>query len=69
MIDRGEAEKLAERINGTSVTIEVKVDPEGHMYGSVAAADIVHLFEKEGITLERRNVVLPKPIKKPGIFP
>ncbi len=69
VIDRGEAEKLAERINGMGVTIVVKVDPEGHMYGSVAAVDIVQLFEKEGIVLERRNVVLPKPIKEPGIFP
>ena len=39
------------------------------MYGSVAAVDIVQLFEKEGITLERRNIVLPKPIKEAGIFP
>ncbi|HEY5259946.1 MAG TPA: 50S ribosomal protein L9 [Rhabdochlamydiaceae bacterium] len=69
VLDRGEAEKLAERINGMSLTIEVKVDPEGHMYGSVAAVDIVQLFEKEGITLERRNVVLLKPIKEAGIFP
>ncbi len=69
VIDRGEAEKLAERINGMTLTVEVKVDPEGHMYGSVAASDIVHLFEKEGITLERRNIVLPKPIKEAGAFP
>ncbi len=41
------------------LSIEVKVDPDGHMYGSVAALDIVRLFEKEGIAIERRNVVLP----------
>lgn len=68
-IDRGEAEKLAAQIEGKVLSIEVKVDPDGHMYGSVAAADIVRLFEGEGITLERRNVVLVHPIKALGDHP
>lgn len=68
-IDRKEAEELAKQIEGKVLTIEVKVDPDGHMYGSVAALDIVRLFEKEGITLERRNIILPHPIKTLGVHP
>lgn len=68
-IDKKEAELLSEKVDGMVMTIEVKVDPDGHMYGSVAAADIVRLFEKEGIVLERRNIVLAHPIKTLGIHP
>src|SRR5262249_8551997 len=65
-VDRAEAEAQAKKIEGMALTIEVKVDPDGHMYGSVAAGDIARLFEREGIQLERRNIVLPQPIKQLG---
>lgn len=68
-IDRKDAEELATKVNDMTLTIEVKVDPDGHMYGSVAAVDIVRAFEKEGVTIERRNIVLPQPIKTLGTHP
>lgn len=67
--DRKDAEELAQKIEGMVLSIEVKVDPDGHMYGSVAALDIARLFEKEGIAIERRHVVLPHPIKTLGVHP
>lgn len=66
LIDKKDAEILAERIGVMELEITVKVDPEGHMYGSVSAIDIVKLFENEGIELEKRNVALPHPIKEIG---
>ncbi len=68
-IDRKEAETQASKIEGMALTVEVKVDPDGHMYGSVGAADIVRLLENEGITLERRHVTLAQPIKTLGTHP
>src|SRR5438445_11042849 len=35
--DRKESEELAVRLNGEALTFIVKVDHEGHMYGSVSA--------------------------------
>ena len=67
VVDKKEAEELSEKLNGMTLTIEVKVDPEGHMYGSVSATDIIHLFAKEGVELERKNIVLPHPIKALGV--
>jgi large subunit ribosomal protein L9 len=67
--DRKDAEELAREVEGMVLVIEVKVDPDGHMYGSVSALDIVRLFEKEGIVIERRNVVLAYPIKTLGVHP
>ncbi len=66
-VDLQEASAMAKRLDGFVCVHEVKVDPDGHMYGSVSALDIVHLLEKEGCVIERRNVVLPQPIKKIGV--
>ena len=68
-VDKTEAEQLAARIDGMVLTIEVKVDPDGHMYGSVTSLDIVRLFEEQDVKLERRNVVLQQPIKQLGVYP
>lgn len=65
--DKKDAEALAQRLEGKVLNIEVKVDPEGHMYGSVSAIDILHLFEREGIPISRRNILLPHPIKALGV--
>ncbi|MDF2576685.1 MAG: rplI [Chlamydiales bacterium] len=64
--DRQEAEMIASRIDGIQLSIEVKVDPEGHLYGSVSQVDIVNLLAKEGLTIERRHVVLAHAIKSTG---
>jgi large subunit ribosomal protein L9 len=66
-VDKKEAEDLATKLNGMTLTITVKVDPEGNLYGSVTQMDIVHLFEKEGVKLDRRNVLLPQHIKELGV--
>jgi len=65
-LDKSESLVLAERVGSMELSIVVKVDQDGHMYGSVAATDIVKLLEKEAIMLERKNVVLPQPIKEIG---
>lgn len=68
VVDKKESEELSARIQGMVLTKEVKVDPEGHMYGSVSALDIVHLFEEEGMKLEKRSIVLPHSIKELGVY-
>jgi large subunit ribosomal protein L9 len=66
--DKKEAEAIAEIIDDKTHTIEVKVDPEGHMYGSVSALDIIRLVhEHDGVELERRCVLLEHPIKTTGV--
>ena len=65
-IDKQESVKLSGLAEGKELLIEVKVDPAGHMYGSVSAQDIVKLFEEQGITLDRSNVALVHPIRVTG---
>ncbi len=66
LVDKKEAEALAEKLRGIVLTINVKVDPEGNMYGSVGPTDIIELFAKEGVTVDRRNIGLNKSIKEVG---
>ncbi len=68
-VDKKEAEDQAAKLQGLVLKITVKVDPEGHMYGSVGASDIIELFSKEGIVVGKRNIGLNKPIKATGVHP
>jgi large subunit ribosomal protein L9 len=68
-VDRKEAEELAAKLQGLTLTTTVKVDQEGNMYGSVGYADIIELFAKEGLQMDRRNIGLNKPIKTTGAHP
>jgi len=66
VIDRKESEELAMQVEGTALEIRVKVDPEGHMYGSVSAGDIAQLFQEKGLPVEKKSVLVTKPIKVTG---
>lgn len=67
--DLRESEELALKMVGIEVTKSVKVDHDGHMYGSVTAADIVDLIlEQHKIQLEKRSIQIKHPIKEVGVF-
>lgn len=66
IVDRQESELLAKQIEGLVLETKVKVDPEGHMYGSVSALDIAHLFQEKAIPIEKKYIQLNKPIKETG---
>jgi large subunit ribosomal protein L9 len=65
-VDRKEAEELAAKLAGVVISTEVKIDPEGKMYGSVTSLDIARLIQAEGYPIERKNVLLSHPIKNLG---
>lgn len=61
-VDRKEADALAARIETVVLEKRVKVDPEGHMYGSVSAHDIEQLFQEQGFAVERKYIQLTRPL-------
>lgn len=68
-VDRKEAVDLAAKVEGELLEIEVKVDHEGHMYGSVSVLDIIERLKlKTGLELEKKMVQLKQPIKEIGVF-
>src|ERR1700722_13324234 len=65
---RGEAEKIAERLNGQSFTVLRQAAEGGQLYGSVTPRDLVGLIVDKGFTIERSQIVLNMPIKMIGIY-
>jgi large subunit ribosomal protein L9 len=67
--DKKDAEVMAAKLAEiqATVSITVKVDHEGHMYGSVSALDIVNLVRDQlGIEMEKKFVQIKHPIKEVG---
>jgi large subunit ribosomal protein L9 len=65
---RGEAEKVAEKLNGQSLTALRQAAEGGQLYGSVTPRDLVGLIVEKGFMVERSQIVLNTPIKMIGMY-
>ena len=65
---RGDAEKEAKTLEGTSVTLIRQSSNTGQLYGSVAVRDLVEALEAAGYKVAKNQVVLDKPIKAIGVY-
>ncbi len=65
----GDAEALAQMVEGTNVVVKVRSGPNGRLYGAVTstivAQEISSILEKE---FDRRNILLDEPIHELGSF-
>lgn len=66
-IDLEASKKIADAVKDMVLEIEVKVDPEGKMYGSVGPQEISELLQAKKIDVEKRFVKLHHPCKDTGI--
>ncbi len=65
--DRGAAEEIAKTLVPTVIAISAKAGPEGRLFGSVTAADVVDAVRQQtGIVLDRRSLTLDEHIKETG---
>lgn len=62
------AEGLAAELEGRSVSFKVKAGEEGKLFGSVTTVDIAEQLANEGVTIDRRDIILEEPIKELGVF-
>src|ERR1700761_9502965 len=63
---KGEASKVAEKIDGRNVVVLGQASETGQLFGSVSVRDIIASFEADGVTLSRSQVMLDAPIKTIG---
>ena len=62
-----EAQALAERLKGTSVTVGVKVGKDGRIFGSVSSKEIAEACKTQlGLEIDKKKLVLPDSIKEVG---
>ncbi len=65
-VEKAEAEELAKRLNGMSVTVKLKVSETGKIFGALNTQAIADALGKEGIEIDKKKIVLPEPIKTVG---
>ena len=60
--------ELAAKIGEASVTIEGRANEEGHLFGSVNAAQIAGALRAKGLPIEDKQIRLEQPLKEIGVF-
>jgi len=63
---RQDAETLSKKITGAVITIEHRVGEEDKLFGSVTSADIAEKLAEIDIRIDKKNILLPEPIKTLG---
>jgi large subunit ribosomal protein L9 len=66
---RGDAEQVAQKLNGVSVVVIRQAGESGQLYGSVTARDIAQAVTEAGFTIGKGQVTLDKAIKTLGLYP
>lgn len=68
LLQEQELNGLAERLKSASITIAAKANEEGHLFGSVNAAQIAEMLQSEGYKVDEKMVELAEPIKEVGVI-
>ena len=66
--EKKEAQQKAESLSKVSPTIAVEVNDQEKLYGAVAESDIIDAFAAEGQKIDKKSLVLEKPVDDLGIF-
>lgn len=62
-----DAQELAEKLAGMSITVSVKPGKDGRIFGSVSSKEIAEACKKQlNLDVDKKKLVLPEPIKELG---
>ena len=65
---RKEAQAKADVLSKVSLTVAAEVNDQEKLYGAISEAEILKAFEAEGQKIERKALVIEKPVEELGIF-
>jgi large subunit ribosomal protein L9 len=65
---KDDAERVKEKIAEVVITIRQKAGEEDKLYGSVTTMDIAACLEEKGVAIDRKKLILDKPIKALGEY-
>jgi large subunit ribosomal protein L9 len=66
---RQEAEAVAPKVQGLTIVLVRQAGESGQLFGSVTPRDVADAVNASGVTIERRQVLLDRPIKSVGLHP
>ena len=64
--EKEDAQALAARIKGTTLTLRHKAGEEGRLFGSITSAEISEALKQKGFDIDRKHVILDEPIRLVG---
>jgi len=65
---KNEALELAEKAKGINLIVEAKASSTGKIFGAVGPIQIADAFEKAGLTIDRKVIVVDEPVKELGTY-
>lgn len=65
---RKDAEELAAKLEGVTLTIATKVSNSGTVFGSVGSIQIAEGLAKKGFDIDRRNIAVKEAVKAVGAY-
>ena len=68
MKDKEDAERAKGKLLDLTITFQGKTSKEDKLFGSVTSRDIAGKLEQEGITVDRRRIIIEEPIRTLGEF-
>ena len=66
--EREEASAIAARMRDLTVTVFAKGGGAGRLFGSVTNQEIADALQSQGISLDKRKIVIEEPIKTIGTY-
>lgn len=67
--EKAAAKEIAAKLAETVVKISVNAAADGRLYGSITSKDLAEVLAKQhGITVDKRKIVMPEPIKAYGTY-
>ena len=63
------AQAFAQELKEKSITVSIKTGSGGRSFGSVSTKELASAAKEQlGYDLDKKKMILPEPIKSPGIF-
>jgi large subunit ribosomal protein L9 len=60
---------IGKQMSNVSLTFEVQTGKDDKLFGSVTSKDIAEQLASQGMTVDRRKIQLPQPLKELGTVP
>lgn len=67
--EKAAARQIADKLSQIVLKISVNAGADGRLYGSITSKDLAEALAKQhGITVDKRKIVMPDPIKAYGTY-
>lgn len=63
---RQDAESIRDRLSALEITIKAKAGADDKLFGSITAKDVAEALQKEGFSIDKKQINIPEPIKRVG---